>query len=57
MLSWFRFPFLPQHVHPLHTPSYYLRCFQARRDLLSFDTQQPYQHAIANAGAATEDPR
>eukprot|EP00752_Nemacystus_decipiens_P006180 g5577.t1 len=28
-----------------------------RRDLSSYDTQQPYQHAMSNAAVATEDPR
>ncbi|CAM9523358.1 unnamed protein product, partial [Ectocarpus sp. 12 AP-2014] len=28
-----------------------------RRDLASYDTQQPYQHAISNAAVASEDPR
>lgn len=30
---------------------------QVRRDLSSYDTQQPYQHAISNAAVASEDPR
>ncbi len=28
-----------------------------RRDLSSYDTQQPYQHAMSNAAVASEDPR
>ncbi|CAM9471198.1 unnamed protein product [Ectocarpus sp. 8 AP-2014] len=28
-----------------------------RRDLVSYDTQQPYQHAMSNAAVASEDPR
>eukprot|EP00904_Undaria_pinnatifida_P012432 jgi/Undpi1/8319/HiC_scaffold_25.g10788.m1 len=28
-----------------------------RRDLSSYDTQQPYQHAMSNANVASEDPR
>lgn len=28
-----------------------------RRDLASYDTQQPYQHAMANAAVASEDLR
>ncbi|CAM9553710.1 unnamed protein product [Scytosiphon promiscuus] len=28
-----------------------------RRDLASYDTQQPYQHAMSNAAVASEDPR
>ncbi|CAM9761157.1 unnamed protein product [Pylaiella littoralis] len=28
-----------------------------RRDLASYDTQQPYQHAMSNSAVASEDPR